>query len=455
MLRDAHGLPVTGSVSSVETLDTAVVDYCSWRGTPAQALREAASADPDFSLGNSAAATMLVLGGNPGNSAEVTAAITDAESTAQQASVRERMHLEAAKALSAGLMYQATDIWESILLDDPRDALASRFAQEAYLYLGESQRIRDSVARTLPYWSASDAFYGRILGQYAFGLEEAGDLRRAEEMARRAIALDHEDGWAVHALAHVMEDECRHEEGIEFLKTAQPGWSKSHNLAVHNGWHLALYLIESGRFAEALAGYDKFVQPLVAANDLLAMIDGTAMLWRLELAGASVGDRWAELSRQWMARVDDHVLAFNDLHLALSVARGGNAGDLTRVRDSLDRFERDGSGDNKDVTVSVGRRIIDGALAFSAGEYDAALDDLLPVRYRVIRIGASHAQRDILAQTLIVAAERAGRTKLWRSLLNERRALRSTPLTDAYVRRMSNALTAGHAVGVASAGTRA
>ncbi|WP_155943075.1 tetratricopeptide repeat protein [Mycobacterium sp. 141] len=445
---------MTGSASSVQVLDTVIVDYCSWRGAPAQALRDAASADPGFSLGNSMAASMLMLGGNPGINSQVTEAISAAEVTAQAATVRERMHLEAARALSAGKMHKATDIWESILLENPRDALAGRFAQEAYLYLGESQKIRDSVARTLPFWSSSDAFYGRILGQYAFGLEEAGDLRRAEDMARGAIALDPEDGWAVHALAHVLEDECRHEEGIDFLKGAQPGWSRSHNLAVHNGWHLALYLIENSRFDEALAGYDKFVQPLVAQNDLLAMIDGTAMLWRVELAGASVGDRWAQLSRAWMARVDDHVLAFNDLHLAISVARGGSAGDLARVRDSLDRFEREGVGDNHDITVSIGRRLIDGALAFAEGNYAVAVDRLLPVRYRVIRIGASHAQRDILAQTVLVAAERASLTDLWRSLLNERYALRPTPLTEAYMQRLSNALTASHATGVPAAAVR-
>lgn len=426
---------MTGSAASVEILNTATVEYCGWRGDPAAALSEAASTDPSFSLGNSAAASMLILGGNPGHSSQVGQAIASSEATASGATVRELMHLDAAKALSAGMMHQAADIWEAILLDTPRDALACRFAQEAYFHLGESQKIRDSVARTLPHWSPADAMYGRLLGQYAFGLEEAGDLRRAEDLAREAIALDPEDGWAVHALAHVLEDECRHEEGIQFLKDSQPAWSKANLLAVHNGWHLALYLIENRRFDEALAGYDKFVQPRVAENALLALIDATGLLWRLELAGAAVGDRWTELSGQWMKRVDDHVLAFNDLQMAYSVARSGNSEDLVQLRASLDRYERDGSGDNREITVSIGRSIIDGALAFASGAYDLALDLLLPVRYQVIKIGASHAQRDVLAQTVIVAAERAGRTRLWESLLNERHAQRPTPLTNAYLQR--------------------
>ena len=38
---------------------------------------------------------------------------------------------------------------------------------------------------------------------------------------------------------------------------------------------------------------------------------------------------------------------------------------------SLDEYERLGSGDNRQVTSEVGRRLIDGALAFAAGDYAA------------------------------------------------------------------------------------
>ena len=144
-------------------------------------------------------------------------------------------------------------------------------------------------------------------------------MRRAEDTARRAIAINEEDGWAVHALAHVLETESRQEEGIAFLEASAPAWSKAHALSVHNGWHLALYLIEQERFDEVLAQYDRFVQPRIAGDSLLDLVDASALLWRLELAGADVGSRWGDLARQWMTHVDDHVLVFNDLHIALAV----------------------------------------------------------------------------------------------------------------------------------------
>jgi hypothetical protein len=200
-------------------------------------------------------------------------------------------------------------------------------------------------------------------------------------------------------------------------------------MAGHNGWHLALYLIEEGRFDEVLADYDRHAALRLADDATLDRVDAAALLWRLELAGVDVGARWAPVARQWMAHVDDHVLAFNDLHLALAAARSGEPDNVARLRLSLDHYQRHGAGDNREVTAEVGRQLIDGALAFAEGDYAATLAAMLPVRDQAIRIGGSHAQRDILDQTLIAAAERSGQWTLARALLAERVAARPTART--------------------------
>jgi hypothetical protein len=102
-----------------------------------------------------------------------------------------------------------------------------------------------------------------------------------------------------------------------------------------------------------------------------------------------------------------------------------------------------GRGDNREFTVEVGRRLIDGVLAFARGDYQRAIDHILPLRYKIIRIGGSHAQRDLFTQTLIAAAERGGQDSLARALLAERLAVRPTQKTrDAYAR--AAATPAGH-----------
>jgi hypothetical protein len=111
------------------------------------------------------------------------------------------------------------------------------------------------------------------------------------------------------------------------------------------------------------------------------------------------------------------VSAFNDLHLALAAARSPDARDAARVRAALDAYQRLG-----------------------AGDYGEAIDALSSARNEAIRIGGSHAQRDIVAQTLIAAAERSGRWRLARALLAERAAVRPTArVKAAYNRARANA----------------
>jgi hypothetical protein len=108
---------------------------------------------------------------------------------------------------------------------------------------------------------------------------------------------------------------------------------------------------------------------------------------------------------------------------------------VERLRRSLDRYARDGRGDNRNITADVGRRLIDGVLAFAEGAYARAVELILPVRYNAVRIGGSHAQRDLITQTLIAAAERACQLNLTRALLAERFAVRPTERTRRqYVR---------------------
>ncbi|HLH51714.1 MAG TPA: tetratricopeptide repeat protein [Roseiarcus sp.] len=443
MAKDAQGLELAGSPDSAAAFDRAVDDYYGWKGDPIGLLQGALDRDPAFTLGASAIASLYALNGFRGDHPAVTHALAAAEVSIGGASSREKRHLEAAKSWAAGEIIRATGIWEDILLDHPTDALALRFAHDSYFYLGHSLSIRDSVARVLPFWDSQNPNYGYVLGAYAFGLEEAGELRRAEEFGRAAIARNAEDAWAVHAVAHVLETESRQSEGIDFLKNSRASWGKAHALSIHNGWHLGLYLIEEGRFDEVLADYDRFVAPKIAGDSLLDLVDASAILWRLELAGADVGERWSPLAAQWLTHIDDHVLVFNDLHIALAVSRAKDSEGTRRLRQSLDRYERDGKGDNRDITVDVGRRLVDAALAFAEGDYRCVVDLILPVRYKVIRIGGSHAQRDLVTQTLIAAAERAGEANLVRALLAERLAVRPTERTkQAFVR--AGGVTARH-----------
>ena len=435
MAKDQQGLTLAGAPESAAAFDLAIADYYGLTGDPVGILKRALARDPGFALGGVAIAALYMIGGFRGDHPEVVKALGAAEPTIRRASERERRHLAAAGAWAEGKASQAILGWETILVDHPTDALALRLAQDGYYFLGRSLAIRDCAARVLPAWDRGNPLTSFILGLYAFGLEETGDLKRAEDFGREALAGNPRDAWATHALAHVMETANRQDDGVAFLKSTREHWSPAHFMAGHNGWHLALFLIEQGRFDEVLADYDRFSAPKLAADATLDRVDAAALLWRLELASVDVGNRWAPVADKWMAHVDDHVLAFNDLHCAFAAARSPDPGDVKRFSRSLDVYERVGSGDNRRVTAEVGRRLIDGALAFADGDYAQAVEAILPVRHEAVRIGGSHAQRDIVNLTLIAAAERSGQWRLARALLAERAGVRPTARTLAALER--------------------
>ncbi len=435
MAKDQQGLPLAGAPESAAAFDRAVADYWGLTGDPVGALKGALAADPSFALGAIAIADLFLIGGFRGDHAEVTKALAAAEAAIGAASERERRHLAAAKAWASGRVFDGERIWDDIIADHPTDALALRLVEDAHFFHGHSLAIRDSAARVLPAWERGNPLTSFVLGAYAFGLEESGELGRAEAVGREALAGNPVDGWATHALAHVFETSNRQEEGIAFLKSTRPNWRAAHFMAGHNGWHLGAFLIELGRYDEAIADYDRYAAPKLADDQTLDRVDAASLLWRLELAGVDVGERWRPVAEAWLRHVDDHVSAFNDLHLALAAARSPDASDAGRVRASIDAYQRLGAGDNHRVTVEVGRALVDGMLAFGAGDYAEAIDALSSARNEAIRIGGSHAQRDIVAQTLIAAAERSGRWRLARALLAERAAVRPTARVNAAYER--------------------
>src|SRR6185436_18691005 len=148
--------------------------------------------------------------------------------------------------------------------------------------LGQRRMLRDRVARILPAWEATAPHYASILAMYAFGLEESGQYRRAEKMARRALAIDPRHPGAIHVIAHVMEMQGRAREGLAFLAETEPAWSDGTGFSVHLAWHRALFQLDLDDLTAALATYDAQIAKLRAPG-LSALADASSLLWRMQL----------------------------------------------------------------------------------------------------------------------------------------------------------------------------
>ena len=350
------------------------------------------------------------------------------------ANARERGHLEAVGQMVEGHWHRPGRLLEDVAIDYPHDILALQTGHLADFYVGNSRMLRDRIARALPAWSPNMPGYHAVLGMHAFGLEETADYGRAEAQGRAAVELEPRDGWAQHAVAHVMEMQCRTRDGIAWMGANPEAWSTDSFFKVHLWWHLALYHLELGEIDEVLALFDGPIHG-ERSTMVLDMIDASALLWRLHLRGIDVGQRWATVADGWEPIATAGNYAFNDVHAVMAFVGAQRPDAITAVL-KTQQMVMQGSDDNEAFTREVGHPLALAIKAFGQARYDETVRLIRPVREIAHRFGGSHAQRDLLDLTLIEAALRAGQRSLATALCAERLTTRGhSPLTRQLLAR--------------------
>ena len=277
-------------------------------------------------------------------------------------------------------------------------------------FQGDALNLRNRISRVLPHWDDKVPSYSYILGMHAFGLEECNQYPEAERTARRALDLQPRDGWAVHAVAHVMEMQGRIAEGIEWLQSRESDWAPDNMFAPHNWWHLALFNMDLGKFDVALDLFDqKLVGPQL--DMMLVLLDASALLWRLRLEGVDVGNRFEHVADIWAGKLEQEAgyYAFNDAHAMMSFAATGRADEIARLRRSM-RAAVKGNAFNAAMTRDVGMPLVDGLEAYARNRHAQSIAAIEPVRDPPICLGQSRAARFADA-TLIDASIRMGDTR--------------------------------------------
>lgn len=424
MYKDAHGLPTTANgQDAVDAYDRMVDRFFEYSPETGAALQHALDIDPDLVMGHCVQGYFLQLVGNAAVLDQAAKALAKAEARAAGATGRERTHVAALAAWCKRDFAGALMCWEAILIDHPRDLFALKLAQFGHLYLGDVANIRDCVARVLPAWDEGLPHYSNVLGMRAFGLEEAGDYPEAEAAGRRAIELDPNDPYAVHAVAHVMEMQDRHRDGIDWIKGLEPHWGKCNNYRYHLWWHYSLYYLDRGEHDEVLRLYDNDIRG-DKSDQIRDIANAVALLLRLEFRDIDVGDRWTELAEKCAPRIDEHLLPFHDTHFLLAVACGGRRDAAERMIDSMRDFVATQEASSVAVMREISIPLAEAVIAYCDGDYRRTVDSMIPIRYGLQRLGGSHAQRDVYAEMLIEAALNGGRDNLARALLAERSALK-------------------------------
>ena len=251
--------------------------------------------------------------------------------------------------------------------------------------------------------------------------------------------MKRESGSIAHTFAHIYYETGGASEGRSFLGEWLVGYERTAGLFNHLTWHQALFLLLTGDEAGLEATYHDDLRPAAseAAGALIVIADAASLQWRRSIDGASdLGwDEFADFAR---TAFPEPGVAFADVHCAFALAAAADQDALGRLIDKLRARVAAG----KTPAGEVVPVLAEGIAAFASGDYAEAIAVLEPWQDQVVRVGGSHAQREVFEDTLLEAYIRAGRHDRAVELLDRRLSRRPSARDVQWRGRASQAIPA-------------
>jgi len=406
-LRDGRGYEVSGATpAALDAFERALDLHLAWRTGVEEQLERALAHAPAFTMANILDAYLTLSSRDPVRLQRARAA--HARAVLLPATAQERLHVTAIAAVLADDFSALRDVMDRLNEDYPRDVLALQIGHAFDYLTGDVEAMGGRVSSVLSAWSQDLPGYHAVLAMQAFSLVESGRYASGVDHGLFALELEPRDVRAHHAVAHVYEMTGNAAAGIAWMRSRRAFWSSGTAAATHCWWHWALYHLTLGEGRRALEIYDRHIRRGRSA-EIADLIDASALLWRIELAGSDVGRRWRELSDAWAAHSEDGYCTFNDLHEMLAHAGARDWGSAERLEammlTSQARSTRYGQ-TTRLVGVPAGYAII----SFGRGEYFRAAQLLRELPAVAWRLGGSQAQRNLLDLTLNEAVARSIRS---------------------------------------------
>lgn len=339
----------------------------------------------------------------------------------KNATEREKKHVDALLKWSSKDYDSALLTYETILVDHPTDTHALKNIQDFCFSLGKKAQMKDTIARALPHYQNSNPLKSYVHGMMGFAFEENGLYDYAIKEAENSLKMNPYDGWAHHAIGHVYEMLGKTELGLKHYEKRKSDWLKADWLISHNYWHYGVYHIEEGLFEEAFQVFNNNVLPICMANNNVFNIhDSASFLYRLKLADEKNSrlDSWSNLHTKIQPHLNDHVLGFNDAHYIMSCLSTKNYKEAESFIETLDK---------EDSVYDITNTLLNAMLFYEKGNYSKAVDLLYPIKYDILKIGGSDAQRDVFHQLFVMASiksENPFHKKLAKQLISERDQLK-------------------------------
>ncbi|TWA95973.1 tetratricopeptide repeat protein [Bradyrhizobium stylosanthis] len=416
---DRYGLPLSTASDEAASAYREGVDLmlAGWTGT-AETLERAIAADPDFALAQIARARVHAFY-QQGDLARQKAARAR-EIVATRGTERERSHVETLALAIEGRLPDAIAAMSRHVEAWPRDAVVlslplGAFGLFAFSGMPDHDRARHELCERVARHYGEDWWFLTMSG---WAMTENGDVARGRAVTERGFNLRRANAHAAHAVLHAMFEDGSIEEADRLVDDWIPTYGRAGILHGHILWHQALGALEHGDAAKALRIYADVLQPSATqAPPLNVVTDSASLLWRLSAYGHSVPQAlWLEADGAAQKLFPKSSLPFADVHMALFAAATQNREALAARLAVIEQRLAEGKLPAGPVVPAICRALA----AFADEDHAACVQALAPVLGEVVRIGGSHAQRELIEDTFIVALMRSGDLSRARTLLDAR-----------------------------------
>jgi tetratricopeptide (TPR) repeat protein len=392
-----------------------------------QAFAAAVAADEGFALAHAGAARFSLF---QGDGASAKTSIERARSLAAGTTRREQQHVDALAAIAGGEAARGLGLIEEHVKEFPRDALLVNQAGSTIGLGGRADReaLRVAFVERLAGAYGDDWWYHSALG---FTYHEVGRYDESRRLSERSLAQYPGNANASHNIAHVCYETVDNDGGVALLTDWLGGYDRRAPFHCHLAWHLALFELQRGRPERSLAIYEQDIAP--SSNPRLAMIDGSALLWRFGLYDYEKGPLpWRPLA-ELATRVTRPGFIFGDVHAALAYASAGDGAALSALTAGLEALHAKGH----PIAGTVALPLVRGVAAYVDGDFAGALALMESVDSEIHRVGGSHAQWELFEETMVVCLLRLGRLAEAQRLIRRRLGFRRSPRDLAWLERAS------------------
>ena len=425
-LTDRYGLPITtASAVAAEHFQRGMDMLLSYGPGADDAFAAAVQADERLALAHAGIALVAVA---HGDAATARAAVDKARQVVPGATRRERQHVEALGALIGGETARGLDLVNEHIAEFPRDAMLVNQASSAIGFAGARDREQQRVAFLEPLAPAygDDWWFQSAL---AFTYHEVDRFEESRRLSERSLAQYPGNANASHNLAHIHFELLDNDGGATFLESWLGKYDARASFHCHLAWHLAMFELHRGRYERALAIFERDI--VGAVNPRLAMIDGSALLWRFRLDGQrDSAQAWRSLA-ELAANVSRPGFVFGEIHAAVAYAACGDDAAFARLVDGLRALDAKGH----PIAGAVALPMVQGIAAFVAGDHAGALAHLEPVESEFHRVGGSHAQWELFEETMIACYLALERYDDASRLIRRRLSRRASPRDIRWLER--------------------